>query len=127
MPSEQRRPPPNTAFLPPGGLRVRHEAATLARLVYAAADELPHGRRGDLADQMRRAATSVYANLSEGEGKRSPAERSRFFEVAWGSLRELESHLHLAASLHFIPAPRIPALRSACRHVGRMLHALLRR
>ena len=118
---------PTSAFLPARGLRVRHEAALLARLVFEAARAMPRGERGDLADQMRRAASSVYANLSEGEGKAGRAERVRFFEIAWGSLRELESHLALALAVGLIAPARIPALRAGCRHVGRMLHALLRR
>jgi len=88
---------------------------------------MPRGERADLADQMRRAAASVYANLSEGEGKSGRAERTRFFEIAWASLRELESHLALAAAVELLPPAHIPALRSATRHVGRMLHALIRR
>ncbi len=126
MPSD-RPALPTTAFLPPGGLRVRHEAAHLARLVFTAARDMPRGERADLADQMRRAASSVYANLSEGEGKVGRADRAHSFDIAWASLRELESHLALAAAVDLLPLTHVPALRAATRHVGRMLHSLRRR
>ena len=44
-----------------------------------------------LKDQLRRAALSVPLNLSEGTGKTSMADRRRFFEIAMGSIRELQA------------------------------------
>ena len=49
--------------------------------------ELP----GYLKDQLRRAASSVALNLSEGTGKRSFADRGRFFLIAMGSIRECQA------------------------------------
>jgi four helix bundle protein len=39
-------------------------------------------------DQLLRAVASISANIAEGLGRMSAAERSRFFGVALGSLRE---------------------------------------
>jgi four helix bundle protein len=39
-------------------------------------------------DQLHRSITSICANISEGLGRSSAAERSRFFGIALGSLRE---------------------------------------
>ena len=39
-------------------------------------------------DQLDRASTSVPLNIAEGNGKFSPADRSRFFEIARGSAVE---------------------------------------
>ena len=36
-------------------------------------------------DQLDRASTSIVLNLAEGNGKRSPAERCRYFDIARGS------------------------------------------
>jgi four helix bundle protein len=87
---------------------------------------MPRGTRGNLADQLRRAAGSVHANLAEGEGRTTPADRAAFFRIAWASLRELEAHCALAQSLGLLTPSDVPALRTTCRHVGRLLHALLR-
>ncbi len=39
-------------------------------------------------DQLLRAVASISANIAEGLGRSSAAERSRFFGIALGSLRE---------------------------------------
>ena len=39
-------------------------------------------------DQLLRAVASISANVAEGFGRSSPADRSRFFGIALGSLRE---------------------------------------
>ena len=46
---------------------------------------------GHLKDQLRRAASSVALNLSEGSGKRSVPDRGRFFLIAMGSIRECQA------------------------------------
>ncbi len=47
-----------------------------------------------LADQVIRAAASVPANLAEGQGRRG-RDRRHFFRIAYGSAREVDSHLRL--------------------------------
>ena len=63
--------------------------------------ELP----GHLKDQLRRAASSVALNLGEGSGKRTGADRGRFFLIAMGSIRECQAITELEP-LAFDPASR---------------------
>jgi four helix bundle protein len=48
-------------------------------------------------DQLLRAVASISANVAEGLGRQSAAERSRFFGIALGSLRESETWYHAVA------------------------------
>jgi four helix bundle protein len=47
-----------------------------------------------IADQVIRSASSVPANLAEGHG-RSGRDRQHFWRIAYGSAKELDSHLRL--------------------------------
>ncbi len=57
----------------------------------AKAVSLPHY----LKDQLRRAASSVGLNLSEGTGRRTPKDQVRFFQIALGSIRECQAVVEL--------------------------------
>jgi four helix bundle protein len=48
-----------------------------------------------LRDQVLRATSSIALNLAEGSGRRTSADRKRFFTMALGSLRECEAVLLL--------------------------------
>ena len=51
-----------------------------------------------LADQIVRAATSVPANLAEGNG-RCGRDRSHHWRIAYGSALEVASHLELLSQI----------------------------
>jgi len=56
------------------------------------AESLPKGRTY-LKDQLRRGANSIAANLAEGVGEFSPAEKVRFYRMSRRSAVECASHL----------------------------------
>ena len=41
-------------------------------------------RIGDIKDQLDRASNSIPLNIAEGNGKYSPKDRCRFFDIAHG-------------------------------------------
>ena len=53
----------------------------LARTVPALLNTWPKGS-SDLADQFKRALSSVLLNIAEGNGRMSPKDRRRFFAMA---------------------------------------------
>jgi len=55
--------------------------------VYARVDKLK-GNRRFARDELIRASQSIPRNIAEGNGKRSQADRKRFFEIARGSALE---------------------------------------
>lgn len=66
----------------------------LAKEFYGLSKDLklpPH-----LMDQFLRASSSVALNLAEGNAKRSPKEKLRFYEIAHGSFREAATILEIA-------------------------------
>ena len=74
--------------------RLHHEdldsyQASITFLALAAKllDQFPRGY-ATIADQLKRASLSVPLNLAEGYGKRSQADRARFYDIARGSAHE---------------------------------------
>ncbi|MBI4732464.1 MAG: four helix bundle protein [Chloroflexi bacterium] len=63
---------------------------------------LPASEKYNLADQLKRAASSVPANIAEGHGRFYFQDNVRFCYIARGSLTEAQSHLCLAKELGFI-------------------------
>ena len=51
---------------------------------------------GNLKEQLSRAASSIALNLAEGRGKRTIADQKKFFQIAFGSVRECQAILILA-------------------------------
>ena len=52
--------------------------------------------KGNLRDQLLRAASSISLNLSEGNAKYTVKDKKRFFQMAYGSLRECQTIFRLA-------------------------------
>ena len=56
--------------------------------------ELP----GHLRSQLLRAASSVVLNLGEGYGKFSKPDQRRFYQIAFGSIRECQAIFDIVAT-----------------------------
>lgn len=52
--------------------------------------------KGNLRDQLLRAASSIALNLSEGNAKRTEKEKKRFYQMAYASSQECKTILKLA-------------------------------
>ena len=106
-----------------GNLEIWQEAMELAEDVYRLTRDWPEQERYGLTAQCRRAAVSVPANIAEGVGRNSPAERSRFGQIALGSLYELDTLLELAHRLGFIRDPDFNDLDGKIARLAKRLQA----
>jgi len=86
----------------------------------ALASCLPRGA-GYLADQVRRAASSIVLNFAEGCGKRSRAERQRYFDSAKASAYEVAAVADVATRLGFLDETQHASLVDGCDHLAAML------
>jgi four helix bundle protein len=82
-------------------LMVWRKAHEFVLAVYRLTESFPEREKYGLAHQMRRAAVSIPANIAEGFGKRSPAEKARFLNIAEGSLEECRYYLILVQDLGY--------------------------
>jgi four helix bundle protein len=102
-------------------LRVWEKAYELTLSVYRKTHEFPKEEMYGLTSQLRRAASSVGANIAEGCGRR------RFLQIARGSANEVEYHLLLARDLQFLSGDDFKDLEAAVLEIQRMLASLVQR
>lgn len=69
--------------------------------VYRFSQSFPNEERFGLTSQLRRAAVSVPANIAEGFPKRGPSDKTRYYNIAQGSLEESHYYLLLAKDLGY--------------------------
>ena len=77
-----------------------------------------------MGDQIRRAATSITANLAEGSGRQSVKEKIHFIEIAFGSMTEVFCELQTACDLGYIKTEQLDALCPQFTDVAKMLSGL---
>jgi len=79
---------------------------------YIATNQLPQEEKYALTQQIRRAALSVHLNIAEGSSRKSGAERKRFYEIARGSIIEVDAVLDIAYDLGYCSQESLESLGS---------------
>lgn len=110
-------------------LDVYTAAVDFVVLAHGIISNLPTGH-GDLADQLRPAATSIVLNIAEGAGEYSKAEKARFYRSARRSATECAAVLDISIRLELATAASCQPARelllrivSMLINMGRALHA----
>ncbi len=88
------------------------------------AESLPRGR-GYLADQLRRAASSICLNIAEGAGEFAAADKARFYRMARRSATECAAILDAARLLSLANASSAQGGRTLLLRVVAMLTAMV--
>src|SRR6476660_4789062 len=68
---------------------------------YKLTKHFPTEERFALTQRLRRAALSVYLNVAEACSRKYESERKRFFEIAWGSIVEIDAGIDIALELNY--------------------------
>ncbi|MBS1600844.1 MAG: four helix bundle protein [Bacteroidetes bacterium] len=77
------------------------QSRKLALECYRVTKEFPSDEKFAMVQQIRRAALSVHLNIAEGCSRKSLAERKRFFEIARGSVIEVDTAIDIACELKY--------------------------
>ena len=107
-------------------LRAFVVADELVLSVYEATRLFPTEELYGLVSQMRRAAVSIPSNIVEGCGRDTNAEYLRFFDIAFGSARELGYQITLAQRLGYLPDLEGNELAELADECNRVLSGLIR-
>ena len=102
------------------------EARALAKDVYIMTREFPNDEQFALTSQMRRAATSVTANIAEGFSRQTVADKAHFYSVALGSLTELQSFLYTALDVGYIDENNRQKMYNQSVQAHKLLNGLIK-
>lgn len=106
-------------------LQVWAKAHALTLKLYRITKTFPKDELYGLTGQVRRASSSIGANLAEGCGRRTNPEFARFVRIALGSASELDYHLLLSRDLGLIPNEEFERSIRELTSVRKMLTSLL--
>jgi len=107
-------------------LEVWKAARDLRHEFYSLAKALPDAEKYGLASQIRRAATSVTANIAEGFGRYGYQENAQSCRQARGSPYELRDHLTTCVDEGYLSSMDGKRLDASAQSVARLLNGYLR-
>lgn len=106
-------------------LKVWEKAHLFTLSVYEATRLFPKEELYSLTNQLRRAASSIPANIAEGCGKNSNLEFAHYLNIALGSANESEYFLILSKDLKYLVEESFQLLFKNINEVKGMLINLI--
>ena len=106
-------------------LKVWDKAHQLTLKVYHASKNFPKDELYSLTNQLRRATSSIPANIAEGCGKNSQNDPANFLNITMGSANETEYFLLLSKDLGYLSIDQHLILYENVNEVKAMLISLI--
>ena len=106
-------------------LHVYQKAIDYADRVCELTEQFARGY-GFLVDQLNRAALSIAANIAEGNGRFTKADRRNFFGIARGSAQECVPLLELARRRKLLTAEQHDRIKADLEEIAWMLAGLIK-
>ena len=113
--------------LPFDKYEIYHLAVDLSVDIYKLTKEWPSDEKFGMISQIRRAVTSVGANIAEGTSRFSEKEKARFIEISYGSLMEVYHFLHTAQRLEMITEKQLEELKPVIGKLSNKINAFHKR
>ncbi|HRG22822.1 MAG TPA: four helix bundle protein [Chitinophagaceae bacterium] len=92
---------------------------------YRITKNFPIDEKYAMVQQIRRAALSVHLNLAEGSSRRSVVERIRYYEIARGSVIEIDTAFGVAVELGYCQKADLEVLGALILKGFKQLSALI--
>lgn len=107
-------------------LKFWQDEMTLTKQCYHLTPQFPTEEMFGRVSQIRRASSSIPANIAESNGRENTKDYIRFLRNSKGSLKELETHVILACQVGIASKETKAPLPSRSDELGRMIRALIR-
>lgn len=106
-------------------LNVWREGHKLVLMIYKNTKSFPKEETYSLVDQMRRAVSSVTANIAEGFGRQSYKEKIQFYYMSQGSLIELKNFLLISKDVGYLDNDNFNEIANQANYTHRLLQAFI--
>ncbi|PRB05633.1 four helix bundle protein [Chryseobacterium sp. MYb7] len=94
---------------------------------YKILSKIPDHEKFNIIDQIRRASTSVLLNITEGCSRKSELERKRYFEIARGSVIELDSCFDIVIECNYIKIEELTKIGNLIKTAFILLSKMLKK
>ncbi len=111
---------------PHKNLDVWQKSIILVQKIYELTKSFPNTENYGLTAQMRKAAISVPANVSEGAARQTKKEFIQFLHMAQGSLSELDTHLEISCRLGYLRENNLKETSLLMNDIDKMLTGLIK-
>jgi four helix bundle protein len=95
--------------------------------IYQITSTFPASEQFGIINQLRRASSSIPANIAEGYGRESAKNYLQFLKTARGSLNETETFLYIAFGLNYLQKKTLDGLIIKSSELGKMLNSLIKK
>jgi four helix bundle protein len=106
-------------------LNVYQSSQELILECYRLTTQFPNEEKFAMIQQIRRAALSVHLNIAEGCSRKSKLERARYFEVARGSVIEIDAAVEIAHKLNYATLEKLQPLEEAIVKTFKLLSGMI--
>ena len=103
--------------------KVNHE---LVIMIYKITKNFPRDERFGIIDQIRRATSSITANIAEGWGRYHYGDKIRFYYQARGSNCEVQNFIILAKDLGYLSEEDCEILKQKVFQGFKLINGLIR-
>jgi len=108
-------------------LNVYIKSKELVKQIYELLKKFPKEETYALCDQLRRAVISVPSNIAEGSGRTSAKDQAHFFEMAFGSLMEVDCQIDIAQELGYVSSAEHEKVEIQICQVAALLSGMRRK
>lgn len=108
-------------------LKVWNRSHLLVLDLYKMVNLFPKEEQFGLISQIKRASSSIPANIAEGCGRNSNKDFAHFLNIALGSLNEVTYFILLAKDLEYITIEEYSKLTDECNEIKAMLISLIKK
>ncbi|MEM4264107.1 MAG: four helix bundle protein [Candidatus Woesearchaeota archaeon] len=107
-------------------LDVYNTAYAFVLSIYKITKDFPKSEVYGITNQLRRAASSITANIAEGSGRSSDKEFMHFLFIALGSVKECEHFLMLSKDLGYLSDLQHNLLDTQINQIGGKLNNFIK-